>query len=580
MPHLQTDVPPEGSGVIGTSLWKLAARLGVARLVWSTHALFLVLVWGTLAALAVGQMREREAELTNKAELNAKGFAEYVGLNIFVIDRMLGQLRSEYRQTGKLPLQEKLAAELGDLGPVVQQVAVADAFGRITASTLPLTQPVFIADRKHFRAVRDDPRDRLFISEPVIGRVSGRMSLQLVRPILNEKGEFAGAIVGSIDPTLLQKYFQNYEGLVENSVVTLVGNDGINRLRMQGGEITWGQKVSGAPTWPRVMSTTSGVYRGRSVVDGRHRIYAYQHVGDYPLTVLVGYATPIFKDVLDSTLLYAFTLSVFVTLVLTGLARAIARLATHQYRLIRQLRTSRAKALEANQMKSNFLASVSHELRTPLNSILGFSELIREVCADPVIFKYADLIHRSGKHLHALVSTILDLAKIEAGRMEVMKEPVDMRELLGAIVDVHRVSADKKQLTLSLTLPAQDPLLVNADRTKFVQVLNNVIHNAVKFTANGGIFVTAAVTPEQDFVVSVVDTGIGIAPDMLPRIFDRFNTVGDPATQQDDRGTGLGLALSRELMELMGGTVTVGSEPGYGTQVSITLRQAVIAAAA
>ncbi len=564
-------LPPTGRKLLDR-LWLIVSRAGVSRLIWGTHAIFLLLLWGTLSSMVYGEFRQNQQDLSSKAELNARGFAEYVGLNVFVIDRLLGQLQVDYRASGGLPSQARLAAELGELGPALQQVAIADAQGTIVASTLPLSgsAPVSIADRPHFRAVAQDPRDRLFIGQTVVGRVSGRVSVQLVRPILGEGGRFQGAIVGSIDPTVLQRYFHNYDGLVAGSVVAIVGDDGVHRLRMRGDEISWGQDISGSPSWKQLQGGGGGMYHAPSAVDGIDRLYAFQHVGSYPLTVLVGYAYPTLASVFDTTLRYALMLAIVITLVLTALAFTIARLGNEQRRLIRQLRESRAKALEANQMKSNFLASVSHELRTPLNSILGFSELIREVVHDAVVFKYADLIHKSGKHLHALVSTILDLAKIEAGRMEVAIETVEMRELLGAIVDVHRVSADKKKLALSLTLPPQNLVEVRTDRTKFVQVLNNVLHNAIKFTQAGGIFVAGAFQHDM-FVISVVDTGVGIPEAMLPRVFDRFNTIGEPSEQLEDRGSGLGLALSRELMELMGGTITIASEEGLGTQVSLFL---------
>lgn len=552
-------------------LWVLAAQLGVSRLVWGVYALFTFIVWGLLGVVSYQQYQQAGDGESNRAVLNAKGFAEYVGLNIFVIDRLMIDLRDGYQRGVALPAQARIAAELGDIGPVLQQVAIANAAGDIVASTLPMTGKVSIADRKHFLAVANDPRERLFISEPVIGRVSKRMSLQLVRPILDEQGRFQGAIVGSIDPTLLQQYFRNYDALSDDGVVSIAGLDGITRLRMHGESITWGQDLSKSVRWPELTTRDKGSYRATSTVDGADRVYAYQRVGSYPLTVVVGYAAPTFWRSLEETHVFALSLVISATLLFALLAYMISQLSGDQRQLISQLRASRAKALEANQMKSNFLASVSHELRTPLNSILGFSELIRELSMDPTVYKYADLINRSGKHLHSLVSTVLDLAKIEAGRMEVQLEDIDMRDLLSAIVEVHQVSADKKKLALSLTLPPGKRITAHSDRTKLVQVLNNVLHNAIKFTHTGGIFVTGTLQSDNSLLISVIDTGIGIAPDRLAHVFDRFNTIGDAKVQQEDRGSGLGLALSKDLMDLIGGNISITSDPGFGTHVNITI---------
>ena len=553
------------------TLWARAARAGIARLVWGVYGICLLVIWGTIASGFYLRTIGDDQQTRDRAVLNAKGFAEYVGLNFFVLDRLMADLAVSYRKTGQLPQHADMARELGDIGAVLQQVAIADARGNILASTLPLNGRVSIADRKHFKDVQESPRDALYISQPVVGRVSGRMSLQLVRPIKGPDGNFEGVIVGSIDPTLLQSYFRNYDGLSSEGVVTLAGLDGVLRLRMHGDDISWGQNVSSTAAWPEIIKQDSGRYASKSVVDGLAREYAFKRVGAYPIAVIVGYAHSGVLDLLDEGSIVSLALALIFSALLTVLAYIISRLGHDQLAMIRQLRISRAKAMEANQMKSNFLASVTHELRTPLNSILGFSELIRESTVDPITHRYADLVHRSGKHLHSLVGTVLDLAKIEAGRMEQHRESVDMRELLGAIVEVHQVTADQKRLTLSLALEGTAPIPITTDRTKVVQVLNNVLHNAVKFTQTGGIFVTGRMADAHRFVITVVDSGCGIEPKMLAHVFDRFNTLSSPHEQQLDRGSGLGLALSRELMELIGGTITLASEPGQGTHVEITL---------
>ncbi|MGA0569263.1 ATP-binding protein [Variovorax sp. VNK109] len=554
------------SGIV----WQVAARMGIQRLAWGIYGFCLLVIWTTFASTMAASSRSDQDLRVSRAHLNAKGFAEYVGLNMFAVDGMLAGLGQEFLSGKGLPAQTEIDRRTAGLGLTLLQVAVADATGRIVGSTLPLTGPVSIADRKHFLDVKADPRDRLYIGQPVIGRVSKRMSLQLVRPLHDAAGRFQGVIVGSIDPTALQTYFRNYDGLANGGAVSLVGTDGIVRLRMQGDAITWGQDIQGTAHWSAVRDTARGGFTGKSPVDGQIRDYAFTRVGDYPLSVIAGYGKPGFIDLGDPVTSLSLGLATAFSLVLGALAYLISQLASAQSVLIRRLRESREKALEANRMKSNFLAAVSHELRTPLNSILGFSELIRDLAPDTTLRKYGDLVHRSGKHLLALVGTVLDLAKIEAGRMELTPERIDMRELLEAIVEVHKVSADKKQLTLSLSLPADEELVFMLDRTKYVQVLNNVLHNAIKFTQQGAIFVAGELTDDR-FVVSVIDTGCGIAAEMQAKVFERFNTIGSRHEQQLDHGTGLGLALSRELMELMGGQIDLHSDVGVGTHVRISL---------
>lgn len=236
---------------------------------------------------------------------------------------------------------------------------------------------------------------------------------------------------------------------------------------------------------------------------------------------------------------------------------------------MQQLQGERSHEAEANRAKSAFLAAVSHELRTPLNALLGFSELIRDLSPDAKVHRYAELIHESGCHLHSLVNTLLDLGRIEAGRMEMEHVQVDVVRLLGTLVDIHRVTADRKGLGLALQvdLPKGMRIELETDRTKLTQVIHNALHNAVKFTATGGIWVVASVV-EGCLLVRVIDTGPGITAQQQARLFEPYAcgtcTGGEP-------GTGLGLSLSRRLVELMGGSIQLFSQPGQGTQLEFTL---------
>jgi hypothetical protein len=201
-------------------------------------------------------------------------------------------------------------------------------------------------------------------------------------------------------------------------------------------------------------------------------------------------------------------------------AATITRLAREQKRSFGLMQQNRERALESNRTKSNFLASVSHELRTPLNSILGFSELIRDTGQEPKISQYAGLIHKSGTHLHALVNTILDLTKIESGSMGLTLESIDVPRLLETLVAIHKVNADEKNVELSLSLNGVVQGMVESDRTKLVQIMNNVIHNAIKFTPIGAIFVVMKPAGNAGLLISVIDTGIGIAADKTAQVFE------------------------------------------------------------
>jgi signal transduction histidine kinase len=220
-------------------------------------------------------------------------------------------------------------------------------------------------------------------------------------------------------------------------------------------------------------------------------------------------------------------------------------------------------------MKSRFLASVSHELRTPLNGILGYAELIRDGGTDSEVREYAQVVLESGHHLHNLVNTILDLARIEAGQMSLVLTDVVLADLLREACDMHRVTAQARGLALSLEIDPACPAQLHTDRTRLLQVLSNLLHNALKFTDLGGVQVTARLQ-DKALLIAVSDSGRGIGPAQLPLVFMRFQAASAEFLHPA-QGAGLGLPLAKELTELIGGVLLIESEAGQGTCVTISL---------
>ena len=230
---------------------------------------------------------------------------------------------------------------------------------------------------------------------------------------------------------------------------------------------------------------------------------------------------------------------------------------------------ARLQAEENSQMKSEFVANVSHELRTPLNGILGFSEIILEDAKDSETREYAQVIHQSGQHLLAVVNDMLDVAKIEAGHMTLEASPIDIRALLDELVMLHGRDAQQKGLRLNANIAENLPTRMCVDPTRLRQVINNLLNNAVKFTSRGEITFIANWT-EQLLVVGVRDTGPGIDPAVQEVVFERFRQASTFVTREHG-GTGLGLALVREIVKLMGGTIHLSSELGNGSYFEISI---------
>ena len=254
----------------------------------------------------------------------------------------------------------------------------------------------------------------------------------------------------------------------------------------------------------------------------------------------------------------------------------------------RELEHLSLELIRANRMKSEFLANISHELRTPLNAIVGFIDLLQEGVYGELNERQALPVHRiqsSATHLRHLVDQVLDLAKMAAGRMELHPEPLDVQSFLQDVLTEIESLAAERGLTTALE-PAEQLPRIFTDPVHLRQILVNLIGNAIKFTEKGGIMVSldwlygrpdgAEPTPQKPrrwwVTIDVTDTGVGISPGDQPRVFDEFEQVGvGPRGDSHRRGTGLGLPISRRLAHLMGGTITLESQPGSGSTFTLWL---------
>jgi signal transduction histidine kinase len=242
--------------------------------------------------------------------------------------------------------------------------------------------------------------------------------------------------------------------------------------------------------------------------------------------------------------------------------------------MVQTERAARHAAEAANRAKSQFLAGMSHELRTPLNAVLGYAQLLTmEGGLTARQARGLDTIHQSGQHLLELINDILDLARIEAGRAELNPAPVNLSGLLQTAVNLMRVKADEKRLAFVFDAGEGLPEAVQADGRRLCQVLLNLLGNAIKFTDNGTVTLRASAEPKGAAQVllrlDVEDTGVGMRPDDMERIFEPFEQVGD--VKRRSGGTGLGLAITRALVNDMGGQVQVSSEFGRGSRFRVEL---------
>jgi len=233
---------------------------------------------------------------------------------------------------------------------------------------------------------------------------------------------------------------------------------------------------------------------------------------------------------------------------------------------------SNIKIKEGDRLKSEFMANMSHELRTPLNAVIGFSEVL----LDGIDGEISDVqkidvthIHDSGVHLLEIINDILDLSKIEAGKMELMREEVDLNAVIAGVAPVARTLIKGKDIIFMTQIDENLPTII-ADSKRLKQIILNLLSNAAKFTEEGEIVIKAGPAEDGYFVISVRDTGIGIKGEDMPKVFEKFRQI-DMSSTRNKGGTGLGMAITKRLVEMHGGTIALDSRVGAGTTFSVKL---------
>lgn len=478
----------------------------------------------------------------------------------------------------------RLANETGLVPDILTQLALVGADGRFIASNLDpdgqKTGPVDLSQREHIQIHLEpgnNPQSRkqltrngLFVGKPVLGKVSGKWTLQLSRQIVSPSGYLHGIVVASVNPDYFETVFQDVE-LGPGGAVTLLGDDQTLRARVAGGQATgMGQTLTLPSDHPLTdVNKPEGTYTRISEVDQTERIAAFRRIPGYPLNMVVSNTTEAaleeWRGMRNVTLIVALLLAIAIVASGIGFLRGVRRLEESHAALA----ISEAQAQSASQAKSEFMAAVSHELRTPLTSIRGFAELMELRLKEPSFREAATLIRQAADHLNTLLTEILDLAKVEAGAMPIVLAPHPVRELVQNTADFFAISAAQKGLTLEVAVSEATPQMLVCDGLRLKQILNNLLSNALKFTEQGTV--RLEVEPDgTQLHFHVMDTGPGIPEHLHELIFEKFRQ-GSAQVSSEHGGTGLGLALSRALAELMQGQLSVSSVPGEGACFTLSL---------
>ncbi len=561
---------------------RVATEHRLRSAVLGAAALLLAVAWAAVGAFLWlthdDALRAEQRQNTNLA----RALEEQTLRVLAITDQATIRVRDTVA-AGGTPDLSRYANETGLAPGILVQLSLIDAAGHFMASNLDpdgaKTGPVDLSSREHVRAHlapatlpavdRLPQPDALFIGKPVLGKVSKRWTIQISRRIVGRDGSLAGVVVASLDPAYFEDVYRRVQ-LGHGGGVTLVGSDRSIRARVIGGrsrDISSTLAADGG--FARLASGSEGHFVAVSSLDGTERISSYRRVADYPMYLLVSTAT----DEALAGWVSARNVTLVLTVLLSLTAALGAGLLLHYLRRLERthaaLRASEAQAQSANQAKTEFLAAISHELRTPLTSIRGFAELMEHRLDHPRFREQAGLIRKGAEYLNELLSQILDLAKVEAGRMTLAPETVDLRALLRGTVDFYALTAADKGLPLGLAVDDAVPATAQVDPLRLKQIINNLLSNAIKFTDHGEVRV-AVETRDGELRVHVSDTGPGIPEAQHETIFERFRQ-GDARVSYQHGGTGLGLALSRALAELMGGRLTVSSREGEGARFTLAL---------
>jgi two-component system, cell cycle sensor histidine kinase PleC len=488
-------------------------------------------------------------------------------------------------------------------------ILMIDADGKLVASSIDSApNPNSYSDREYFQAHRDNPDLGFFLGPPHIGRIAQRLVISATRRLETKDGHFAGVLVFSIDPELLTTLHQKVNP-GKTAAINLVRTDGTTLARYTPAlgldRSRIGVKLQGLPEIIEKRAGDSGEYTRPSPVDGTPRLHHWRKVQGYPLIVIVGLGEPeVFAAanhqarIVIGLGIAALCLPLIMMIILNreisrrvdnaialdnesgkvrkehrALLAITEELAKERIKLHKtntELNLARRLSEEANQAKTAFLANMSHELRTPLNAILGFSEIIRDKLLGEDAGRYASYaadIHRSGAHLLNIVNDILDITKIEAGKLDLREEKVKVK----TVIEESLVAVATQAATGGIELTGAVPDIgasILGDGTKLKQIVINLLSNAIKFTPRGGSVEVIAAPEKDGLSLTIRDTGIGMSGDEIRDALELFRQVDNSLSRRFE-GTGLGLPLAVQLAELHGGTLTVESSPGMGTTVVV-----------